>query len=298
MRSTHFRWATAAVVLVAGSLLATPAYAKNPPRPTVRIPSSFNIPWWDCEEDAWTWVDVKDGKRVRVRDYDVTIRKPGYTEPIGDDICGYMGSGTYNFRVKVYTQERGWKWKKRAVYKTVTWQELDHYEYGDFISRMTPFQCQWFKGKLAYDVPASEPIDPQGDYNWYNAYYNCTIPGDPSWLGFWYDTGNGSTIKYDYTVNRAMATGIWWLQLFEQGKDRQGPGFPYQGQHVVYSDKPGLTTGEPLTGEIRVVTGQEATPIYVTKSKRKFDHWKRYRVKAWKNAGSFVVTGQVQVRVG
>ena len=77
-----------AVISAVGLTLTAPVTVANakPPRPTVRIPSSFNIPWWDCEEDAWTWVDVKDGKRIRVRDYDVTIRKPGYTEPIGDDI--------------------------------------------------------------------------------------------------------------------------------------------------------------------------------------------------------------------
>lgn len=37
-----------------------------------------------------------------------------------------------------------------------------------------------------------------------------------------------------------------------------------------------------------MITGREATPIYVTKTKRKFHHWKWHTVKTWKNAGSFV----------
>lgn len=261
-----------AVAAALGLTLAAPvtvANAKESPRPTVRIPSSFNIPWWDCEEDAWTWVSVKDGKRIRVRDYDVTIRKPGYTEPIGDDICGYMGSGTYNFRVKVYTQKRGFKWKKRAVYKTVTWQEIDHYDYGDYVTQMRPFQCQWYKGGILYDSKVPDM--------WQMAYYICNIAGE--WWEI-YDDGSHPR-RIDYTVNRETATSITWSEP----------------QAVVFSAEPGLTTGEPITGEIRVVTGREATPIYVTKTERKFNHWKRYKVRAWKNAGSFVVTGKVRVNV-
>lgn len=288
-----------AVAAALGLTLAAPvtvANAKESPRPTVRIPSSFNIPWWDCEEDAWTWVSVKDGKRIRVRDYDVTIRKPGYTEPIGDDICGYMGSGTYNFRVKVYTQKRGFKWKKRAVYKKVTWQEIDHYVRGDYITQMTPFQCQWVEGEYAIGIPVNEEIDPQGPYKWVSAFYTCTIPGDPSWWHVWYDN------KYDYTVNRAgtRISWPWELQYLDRfpGDETDIPIFPYQAQKVtVYGGDTGLATGEQITGEIRVVTGREATPIYVTKTKRKFDHWNRYKVKAWKNSGSFVVTGRVRVNV-
>ena len=256
------------------------AYAK-PPRPTVTIPSSFNIPWWDCEEDAWTWVDVKDGKRVRVRDYDVTIRKPGYTEPIGDEICGYMGSGTYNFRVKVYTQKRGWKWKKRAVYKTYEVQELIGYTYGGKTTQFAPFDCQ-FQDGIALQRPDTPDL-------WGVAVYDCLVAGEPNW-NLWND--GGLSPDFDYSVNREIGTTIVW-------PDDPGGDYDLNGQPrvVVSSTSPGLRTGERITGQIRVTTGIVRTPIYETKVVRKFDHWKRYKVRAWKNSGSFVVTGQVRVNV-
>lgn len=60
--------------------------------------------------------------------------------------------------------------------------------------------------RFAYDIPVYVTLDPQGPYNWFDAYYTCTIAGDPSWWHV-YKPGTG---KYDYTVNRGTGTEINW----------------------------------------------------------------------------------------
>ncbi len=158
MRSTQFRGATAAAMLVAGSLLAAPAYAKNPPRPYVAARSSVVIPLHGCQSTA-KWLDVMYAPRSRVDSAEVvSVRKRGYTFPVSRyRVCGAMGSGTYTVKSRVRWSVSRWrtKWAWNEVVKDVD----------------VPFTC-------TFNRPPDTPDDYDGvDY----AYYECTFDDGREW---------------------------------------------------------------------------------------------------------------------
>ncbi len=221
MRSTHFRGATAAAVLVAGSLLAAPAYAKDPPRPYVAARSSVVIPLHGCQSTS-RWLDViySPGSRVDSAEV-VSVRKRGYTFPVSRHrVCGYMDSGTYTIKARVWWSVSRWKTKwfrQRAV------RDVDR-----------PFTCTapdsaGYKGGLLY---AAYPcvFDDGGDIGDGYHYYTEDVEFED-------DYG-----KY-YRLND-MPSG-WRSKFWGEDLDVYPP-----DQSPVRSDWPVAVTGAVVEGEL------------------------------------------------
>lgn len=266
--------ATAIAVCVATFAPHQLAAAKTSTPPSVRIPHSYNLPWWECEP-AWQWLDVKDGSKRKVRDYSVTIRKGGYTEPIGDDICGYMGSGTYRFRVKVYTKKKVTRVKSRPVYKTYPVQVFDSWKWTPMTS-FQPYVCDYADGW----------IPPEQGYTSF-VHYNCTITAEP----YMRIAGDGVNDR-EYTSNLNPTPLILWRQSRDDD-DNEGD---LDQQHIVVINNGQLSDGVQIVGQVKMKYA-EVSPVYKTVMKKRVDHHERYKVRVWKRARPLIVTGEVQVNV-
>lgn len=242
--------------------------AKKPVPPTVTTPSSRTIPWYECHDASeWVhWRNTKTGKGVGMW---VTIRKPGYTQRIkGGRICGYMGSGTYNLRIRLDWKKRKKVTVNKPVYRWKTVQKIVDYEWVEAVYEQWKFTCTMTEG-----IP---PKYGNGGYG--QAWYVCAYDNGQPWVV-------PDEAYSGYPVDQAQSELVF-----------------YDGNNVAL----GLYTGAAESGSLpQVLTGSAkvevqalyARPIYGTQEKRYIHHYRKVRVRKWVEARSFYVNRSISVTV-
>ena len=158
MHVTLLKASTALVSILLGTLVVTPANAKVS-RPSVDARSSVVIPWHDCQSTA-KWINVIYASGTRIDSSEVvSVRKRGYTFPVSRyRVCGYMGSGTYTVKTKVWWSVSRVGTKRVRVYRE---RDVD-----------VPFTCGLEK---LPDTPTED--DEWNDY----AIYRCAYDDGREW---------------------------------------------------------------------------------------------------------------------
>lgn len=244
--------------------------AKKPVPPTVTTPASRTIPWYECHDASdWVhWQNTRTGKGVSIW---VTIRKPGYTQPIkGGRICGYMGSGTYNLRIRIDWEKRKKVTVRKPVYRWKTVQKPDPMN----ATWVPPVYEDWpFTCTLTGYPPNMSP-----ENNWGYASYSCAFDNGREWQDF-YDTGKGlyptdqTGCELYFPDDTNLATGYCQTKM---------------------TPMPPTLTGR--AEDILLADGY-FVPAYTTVEKRYIHHYRNVRVTKWVEARSFYVNRSIQVTV-
>lgn len=154
----HLQALSVVSLVVAGSLIALASPAVAGPGPTIGGPSSVTLPVHGCY-DLDEILKFKAPKAGRIVEWSATLRRSGISVPVGDnEVCGYMGTGTYTATVRI-----GWQEKRRVqrvvpvmkpnpalVVNADGWYEIK-----------LPFRCS-----LSPQVPSMLP-------GYAGAYYSC-----------------------------------------------------------------------------------------------------------------------------
>lgn len=247
------------------TLTGPAAAAKKPVPPTVTTPASRTIPWFECY-DALEWVNWKNNKNGRGAGLSVSVRKPGYTQPIkGDRICGYMGSGTYNLRIRMNWEKRKKVTVTRPNYRWTPYQKYVGETYTPAVYEDWPFTCTMTEG--------SPPANPDGSYAM-------------GWFACRFDNGQPWPVPEVYTE----------FPVDQPGVRMTG----YANEAETFASMPSLGDVIPtvLTGRREMfVRPAEFIPIYETRYKRKQVGWDKDRVWKWVEAKSFYVNRTINVTV-
>lgn len=265
------RWVSVAVTaaLTVG-LSATPSAART--RPDVIARSNVVIPWHSCQGTGrWTQTFSNPGTRVDSASV-IAVRKPGYTFPVSEyRVCGYMGSGTYSLRIKVWWSKKHWVKKRVPVYRFKDVQKEIGETSPEPIYEDWPFTCS--------------KVDASSGPDWTYSWYNCPRDNGVPWPTGVYNTP--LVTKCVSTLPSELAVDWPWNgNMPTQPSD-------YERVWVVGDGSP-----DTFTGTVTVRTGQtEPQPTYETVQKRYIHHYRTTKVQRWVRQTPFTVERNVRVDV-